>query len=395
MASLTPSSVAIRGGGGGSKLGGGGKRGGIGRGRGGRRSEGGGRNKSAQRRRNQPKEERGGGLSVQGSSGCSSRASTPVKSPGWSQKVLASVACASPPTPKDELNIREIIAYDDKLQGCPAHIGASLLRVLGPNGVALVVGPTRKVDELLATRPERLALGAPNERGQLVRVDYEPTGPDSPRLIVKHKKSKYAGSAHVDGTDRACILVGISISDLCCDCSEESGGSNSNDKRKVKDMSEQQKKAADKALIAAVSRKVVAMNYPDFKFKLKFEGTEVGHHLTMVRRRLRQVRELRTGAQDDAIVLMVQEWPEKYQIDIPGGRRELGESTLTATIRELLEETGIDFRGKQPLSGGWCEPFSDRDKVTRGIFFSVRDLDLSSNNDNGDGVSAGESKGNT
>ena len=290
-------------------------------------------------------------------------------------QVLVSVACASPPTPKDELNIREVIAGDGTLQGCPAHIGATLLKVLGPNGVALVVGPRDNVDALLATRPETRALGAPCERGQLVRVDYESTGPNSPRLIVKRKKNKYAGSMHVSGTDRASMLVAISIADLCCDHENGTKESRGGNRRKTKEMSEQQQKVADKALVAAVSEKVESMDRSDFGFKLKIEGTEIGHHLKMVRRRLQHVRELRDGAQDDSIVLMVQEWPEKYQIDIPGGRRELGETTLTATIRELLEETGIDFRGKTPMAGGWCEPFTDKDRVTQGIFFSVRDLD--------------------
>ena len=427
MASLlTPTSVMMRGvssRGGSSRGGSSGSRGRGSRGKG---------------RQNTPREERGGGsgeskATSHGTPGTSRTSRTPrIRTPrstprstprrGKQQQnnVLAAVACASPPTPKDELAVAQRIAGDGALRGCPAHIGATLLKVLGPNGVALVVGPRRDVDALLATRPETRAVGAPCERGQVVRVDYEATGPDSPRLVVKRKKNKYAGSVHVGGTDRAGMLVAVSISDLCCDRdhdrdhpgddedrthqSKESRGSPH--RRKTKEMSEQQRKAVDQALVAAVSDTVAAMDRPGVKFKLKIEGAEIGHHLKMVRRRLQQVRELRRGAQDDAIVLMVQEWPEKYQIDIPGGRRELGETTLVATIRELLEETGIDFRGKPPLAGGWCEPFTDRDGVTQGMFFSVRDLDLGNTaaaaaaavEDGGSGIDgsssgAGESKG--
>lgn len=39
-----------------------------------------------------------------------------------------------------------------------------------------------------------------------------------------------------------------------------------------------------------------------------------------------------------------QEWPERYTVDAFGGKRELGESSLEAAVRETREESGGAIR---------------------------------------------------
>ena len=39
-----------------------------------------------------------------------------------------------------------------------------------------------------------------------------------------------------------------------------------------------------------------------------------------------------------------QEWPERYTVDAFGGKRELGESSLEAAVRETREESGGALR---------------------------------------------------
>ena len=41
------------------------------------------------------------------------------------------------------------------------------------------------------------------------------------------------------------------------------------------------------------------------------------------------------------LLLLVKKGINKYYIDIPGGKREIGESSMQAAEREFFEETGI------------------------------------------------------
>eukprot|EP00624_Nannochloropsis_granulata_P007033 evm.model.NODE_5962_length_8616_cov_28.606546.1 len=43
---------------------------------------------------------------------------------------------------------------------------------------------------------------------------------------------------------------------------------------------------------------------------------------------------------EPALLAMGQEWPERFTIDVFGGKREVGESSLQAAIRETKEESG-------------------------------------------------------
>jgi hypothetical protein len=62
----------------------------------------------------------------------------------------------------------------------------------------------------------------------------------------------------------------------------------------------------------------------------------------------------------DGIIFLIQSYPERYCIDIPGGKRDFGESSRECCVREVREEIGWDVgeldevrRAKQDMSHRW------------------------------------------
>jgi len=81
----------------------------------------------------------------------------------------------------------------------------------------------------------------------------------------------------------------------------------------------------------------------------KEEVTMLGHHLQTILRRGNLTRERVSQEawkkekhimREPALLAIGQEWPERFTIDVFGGKREVGESSLQAAVRETKEESG-------------------------------------------------------
>lgn len=82
---------------------------------------------------------------------------------------------------------------------------------------------------------------------------------------------------------------------------------------------------------------------------------KIGHHLAL----LKSKREWLESIEDKytttemCVVCKVKDYPQErtYEIDLAGGKRQLCESSLSASLRELQEETLIDTSDFNPLQG--------------------------------------------
>ena len=82
------------------------------------------------------------------------------------------------------------------------------------------------------------------------------------------------------------------------------------------------------------------------KLNLKKKDIVIKHHLMYFIRRLNILYQfLKTKKYKRSnplyLLLLVKKGINKYYIDIPGGKREIGESSMEAAEREFFEETGI------------------------------------------------------
>ena len=76
---------------------------------------------------------------------------------------------------------------------------------------------------------------------------------------------------------------------------------------------------------------------------------------------------LQNYEETDGILFMVQSYPERYCVDLPGGKRDFGESSWDCCVREVLEETGWNVEGLNEVRE--CR----QDNAHRWFFFRIEE----------------------
>ena len=91
----------------------------------------------------------------------------------------------------------------------------------------------------------------------------------------------------------------------------------------------------------AAVREEVSRRNPDFRFSDK--PVDVAYKLHGPPHLLQRLSQRYGGPDTTGVLVLLQDYPDSYVLDAPGGKRYLGESSRAAAAREMVEETGLNL----------------------------------------------------
>ena len=91
----------------------------------------------------------------------------------------------------------------------------------------------------------------------------------------------------------------------------------------------------------AAVREEVSRRNPDFRFSDK--PVDVAYKLHGPPHLLQRLSQRYGGPDATGVLVLLQDYPDSYVLDAPGGKRYLGESSRAAAAREMVEETGLNL----------------------------------------------------